>query len=310
MQVSRRTFLKYCSLSAAAIGLDPLNLGLLEDALADDATAPSVIWLQGSACVGCSISLLNHITDVAGMPTTVTDLLVDHINLIYHPTLMALAGESAAAALREVYEAGNYILVVEGGVPTAFNGNACIAYNLNGARVPFTQAVSECASRAAHIVCVGTCAAWGGIPAAGSNPTGVVGVSEFIGRPTINISGCPANPHWVVQALAMLLIGQIPELDADGRPVPLYEAHGFIHDTCPRNLGNPSNEANQFGQDGKCLIRLGCRGPFVKANCRDNWNGIEGEGHWCIGVNAPCHGCVERNFPGPESFYEPYTPSS
>lgn len=309
MQVSRRTFLKYCSLSAAAIGLDPLKLGLLEEALADDATAPSVIWLQGSACVGCSISLLNHVSDVAGIPTTVTDLLVDNINLIYHPTLMALAGESAAAALREVYEAGNYILVVEGGVPTAFDGNACIAYNLNGARVPFTQVVSECASRAAHIVSVGTCAAFGGIPAAGSNPTGVLGVSEYLGQTTINISGCPANPHWVMRALVLLLLGEVPALDDDGRPIVLYESFGLIHDTCPRNLG-PSNETNQFGDDGKCLIRLGCRGPFTKASCRNNWNGIEGEGHWCIGVNAPCHGCVEKEFPGPESFYQPYNPGS
>lgn len=302
--------MEYCGLSAAALGLDPMRIGLLEEALADGGDAPSVIWLQGSACVGCSISLLNHISDVTGIPETVTDLLVDHVNLIYHPTLMALAGESAAAALREVYERGNYILVVEGGVPTAFEGNACIAYNLNGARVPFTQVVAECASRAAHMVSVGTCACWGGIPAAGPNPTGVVGAGEYVGRTTINIAGCPANPHWVVKALVMVLLGETPALDADGRPVALYESFGPIHETCPRNLGHSGNYAQHFGQDGKCLIRLGCRGPFTKANCRDNWNGIEGEGHWCIGVNAPCHGCVEKSFPGTESFYEPYTPTT
>ena len=170
------------------------------------------------------------------------------------------------------------------------------------------DAVAQYATRASHVVCVGTCASWGGIPKSGSNPTGIQGVSEYLGEPTINISGCPANPMWVVKAIVKLLLGQPVPLDAHGRPIQLYEAYGNIHDSCPRwNEGN--NKATALGQDGKCLWDLGCRGPYTKANCHNNWNGIAGMGHWCIGVNAPCHGCTEPDFPGPQSFYDHYTPT-
>ena len=44
----------------------------------------------------------------------------------------------------------------------------------------------------------------------------------------------------------------------------LYQAAGLIHDNCPRNLGG-YNQATDFGQDGRCLINLGCRGPATRA---------------------------------------------
>lgn len=311
MHISRRRFLKYCAFSAAAIGLDAFNLGLLRRALANPA-GPSVIWLKGSACDGCSISLLNRISDSA--PYTATEVLTEAINLVYHTNLMVMAGESSVAALRRTYDQGGYVLVVEGGIPTAFDGRACVIYSYQGREVTMQEAVQEYSSRAVAIVCAGTCAAWGGIPASMSNPTGVVGVRELTGRPTINISGCPANPDWVVWAIVQLILGNPVALDDAGRPVDLYARDlndqpcpALIHDKCPRNVV-PLNEATSFGQDGRCLVNLGCRGPFTKARCESCWNGKAGQGHWCIGVNAPCQGCVEPSFPGPKSFFEPYNP--
>jgi NiFe hydrogenase small subunit HydA len=180
------------------------------------------------------------------------------------------------------------------------------------------EAVQEYSRRASGIVCVGTCASFGGIPASGSNPTGAVSVSRITGRKTINISGCPANPDWIVWTLVQLILGNPIELDADSRPKRLYDRsidgapeEPIIHNKCPRNVNvNPNAlpEATSFGQDRRCLIRLGCRGPRTKARCRNCWNGLAGSAHYCIGVNAPCHGCVEPTFPGPESFYERYNP--
>jgi hydrogenase small subunit len=304
MAISRRKFLQYCGVSAAAIGLDPFELGLLQNAVAKP-DGPVVVWLQGSSCTGCSVSFLNRISNVA--PYTTADVLTDHINLVFHPTLMSTSGEPAVAALHEAYHRGNYILVLEGGVPLAFDGFACIVYSYNGREVTMKEAVQQYAQRASHVVCAGTCASYGGIPASASNPTGVVGISELLGTPTINLPGCPTNPNWVVWAVVQLILGNAVPLDSVGRPSALYEDHGFIHQSCPRNLGG-TNEVDNFGQDGQCLIRLGCRGPYTKARCRNCWNGMEGQGHWCIGVNAPCHGCVEPTFPGPESFYQPYQP--
>jgi hydrogenase small subunit len=309
MQLSRRAFLKYCGAGAATIGLSTSDLGLLHAALASTG-APEVIWIKGSSCDGCSISLLNRIAESA--PATVADVLLNNINLTFHTNLMTFAGESAVAVMEQAYAKGNYILVVEGGIPTAFGGHACISYSYKGQEVTFQECVLKYAERASHIICAGTCAAWGGIPASGTNPTQVVGVKALTGRTTVNISGCPANPDWVVWAIVQLILGHSIDLDIDNRPVALYAADlngdpapASIHDKCPRN-GN--DEATAFGNIGdKCLVRLGCRGPDTKARCRDCWNGIAGQGHWCIGVNAPCHGCTERTFPGPEPFYDQYS---
>ena len=90
MNVSRRRFLEYCGISAAVLGLDPLRMGLLKEALANPA-GPAVIWLHGSSCTGCSVSLLNRISDTA--PHDIAEVLTSSINLIFHPTLMALAGD-------------------------------------------------------------------------------------------------------------------------------------------------------------------------------------------------------------------------
>jgi hydrogenase small subunit len=318
MSVTRRNFLQYCTLSAAALGLSALKLRLLNEALANPA-APSVIWLNGSSCTGCSVSFLNRISDA--FPVDVVDVVGNAINLVFHPTIMSAAGETAVSALKQAYNKGNYVLVLEGAVATAFDGHACVVWKYAGQDVTYQQAVQELTARALATVCVGTCASFGGIPASGSNPTGAMGVHQFTGRPTINLSGCPANPDWVVWAIVQLLTSTPVTLDADGRPTALYST-GFdgspevpiIHNKCPRNptfTGTPF--AVNFGEDGHCLQNLGCRGPFTKSRCKAAWNGIGGvyppdphPGHWCVGVNAPCQGCVEKTFPGPEPFHEPY----
>lgn len=319
--ITRRRFFRYCQLTAAALGLDAAGLGLLRKALANP-NAPTVVWLQGSSCTGCSISLLNLISDRIGEPASVEAVAAEAVNLVFHPTLMATAGEDAVASLLEAQKAGGYVLVVEGAVPLAFGGRACIAYSWRGREVTFQEVVQECAARAAKIVSVGTCAAFGGIPAAGANPTQAVGVKTLTGRSVINVSGCPANPDWVVWVIVQLLLGKTIQLDEDSRPIALYAAKfdgssapAILHDKCPRNPGlHGVALARQFGEDGHCLEQLGCRGPFTRARCEAAWNGIAGAvppqphaAHWCIGVNAPCHGCVEKGFPGPQSFYEPYS---
>jgi hydrogenase small subunit len=322
MSITRRSFFRYCGLSAAALGLDASKLRLLDKALANPA-APAVIWLIGSACTGCSVSFLNRISDKAGEPADVADVVANAINLVFHPTIMGAAGETAVAALKRTAETGNFILVLEGAVPTKFQGHPCVVWSDGAQEMTFAQAVQELMPKALKTVCVGTCACFGGIPASGSNPSGCMGVPQFTGRPVINISGCPANPDWVVWAIVQLLLGQSPTLDEDGRPVELYtksfsggDEFAFIHDKCPRNPANTgTTEAANFGENAKCLINLGCRGPFTKSRCNAAWCGIGGHqmgephpGHWCIGVNAPCHGCVEKTFPGPQSFYDPFIP--
>lgn len=291
-QVSRRSFLRFCTASSVALGLDPFDITGLNRAFANP-NGPTVLWLQGSGCTGCTMSLLNYISPTA--PTDIGDVLINYINLAYHPNLSAVAGESAASVIDSAYRSGNYVLAVEGGIPTAFNGAACWAWTAGGQDVTFAEAVTQLASRAAAILCMGTCSSWGGIPAAGPNPTGVVGVQALTGRPTINISGCPPHPNWMVWAIVQLIQGNTIALDSSRRPTAIYGRK--LHDRCPLK---GTGEIDTYGVPNRCLKALGCRGPETFTNCDQiRWNnGV----NWCIGAGAPCLGCTSPSFPGTNAF--------
>jgi hydrogenase small subunit len=294
MSITRRSFIGYCVGSATFLGLSALDLVKLRTVLADP-NAPKVIWLQGAACSGCSISFMNRIATAA--PTTAAAVLTDSIDLIYHPSLMAAAGESAAAIAAQAATSGGYILVVEGGVPTAFGGAACWAWSRAGAEVTFQKAVVDLANQATRVLALGTCAAFGGIPAAGSNPAGVRSVAAVTGKTTLNIAGCPPHPDSIVWAIAQLLAGNSPAVDSLGRPLDLYGA--YVHASCPRN--GPTM-ASTFGVDNQCLMARGCRGPATMAPCPgQKWND---RNNWCVDANSPCLGCTGSTFPAGD-FYTP-----
>ena len=287
MSITRRGFFGYCISSAAVLGLSHFDLFKLRAAMANP-NGPKVIWLQGASCTGCSISFLNRVA--AAAPTTAAAVLTDSIDLIYHPTLMAASGETASAIATQSAGSGGYILVVEGGVPTAFGGAACWAWSRAGGDVTFQQAVVDLTNQATQVLAVGTCAAFGGIPAARSNPAGVRSVAAVTGKTTLNIAGCPPHPDSIVWAIAQLLAGNSPAVDSLGRPQDLYGTN--VHAGCPRN--GPTM-ATTFGVDNQCLMARGCRGPATMAPCpSQKWND---RNNWCVDANSPCLGCTESTFP-------------
>jgi hydrogenase small subunit len=285
MQISRRTFLKYCALASASLGLGPEELTKLKEALANPNT-PSVLWLQGSGCSGCTISFLNYISP--SEPIDAADVLIKSVNLVYHPMLSAGAGESVVT---DVKKATNFILLIEGGVPTAFGGHACISWSDGGKEVTFHEAVQTLSEKAHQVMCIGTCAAYGGISAMGANPTAVKNVRETIGRSTINVSGCPPHPNWIVETLAQLLQGKPVPLDSQGRPVSVYDRR--VCDQCPFE---GREETRSLGVKGQCMEALGCWGEAASAPCPTTlWNN---RANWCIAAGSPCLGCTEPTFPG------------
>jgi hydrogenase small subunit len=266
-------------------------VGSLKKALADGAVdLPKVIWLNAANCTGCTVSLANLFNKEG--PTDIADLLTNYIDLAFHPNLMAAAGDLAVQRLNEV-AGGDYILAVDGGIPTAFDGHTCLLWTENGHDVTAVEAVQRLAPKAAAILSIGTCASFGGIPAGNPNPTGVVSVSELIGKQTINIPGCPTHPDWIVWTVASLLGGVVPELSADGRPVALFNSSEHnIHMNCPRR---GSQKATTFGESQLCLMDLGCKGPMSQSDCPSRmWNSGT---NWCIGANAICIGCTGPDFP-------------
>jgi len=318
MILNRRAFLKYCTAAAAGLGLSSQNLEQLRAAVrAED--SPVLIWLHGSGCQGDSISFLNLFADLDPLDgLTAAGVLTDHVNLAYHTVLMASAGEEAVTMADLALARGGHVLILEGGVPRAFDGKACVIQGHGDLEITYGQAVAAYGRNAKAVISVGSCACYGGIPrssqdpAQPNGPTDVISAKEALHAAgvlvplLVNIPGCPAHPDWIAWAVVQLILGNPIPLDPYDRPVALYgnKAVDFhrlnIHENCPRNPKHAGNSlATTFGQDHRCLEDLGCRGPSTFADCptrRWNW-GENGPTNWCVDANAPCLGCVEPDFP-------------
>ena len=111
--------------------------------------------------------------------------------------------------------AGKYVLVVEGAIPTKDDG---VYYEMGGR--PGVQVLREVASQAAAVIAIGSCASWGGVPSADPNPTGAMGVSSVVsGKPIVNLPGCPPNPYnFLAVVLEYVTMGKLPAMDEFGRP--------------------------------------------------------------------------------------------
>jgi len=262
-----------------------------------------VIWLQMAGCTGCSVSLLNSASP------TIRNLLVDqvipgvHVNLRFHATIMAGAGEPALKVLEDTAreEKENYILVVDGAIPTATEAIYGAIGERDGRPVRMEDRLEKLAQNALAILAVGTCASFGGIPAAHPNPTGCKPVSEVlkareINKPLVNIPGCPPHPDWFVGTVINIILHGLPgpdELDDNLRPLTFYGK--LIHENCPRRAYFDEGKfAKKFGDEG-CLYELGCKGPITYADCPlRRWNNGT---NWVIGAGAPCNGCTQPEFP-------------
>ncbi len=270
-----------------------------------------VVYLQTAGCSGCAVSLLNSASP------TIKNVLIDqiapgvHINLRFHPVIMAAAGDLAIQALEDTaaQQKGEYVLVVDGSVSMDETAVYGAIGERGGKPVTMLQRVTELAKDSLAVIALGTCAAFGGIPAASPNPTKCTSVREAlkvkgIDKPLINIPGCPPHPDWFVGTVAGVILGGLPkaeDLDDLLRPKAFYGK--LIHENCPRRAYFDEGKfAKKFGDEG-CLYELGCKGPITYADCPlRRWNSGT---NWVIGAGAPCNGCTQPEFPDQTApFYE------
>jgi hydrogenase small subunit len=285
--VSRRDFLKFCSVMAVGMGL-PLSAGARIAEAITNPKRPPVIWLSFQECTGCVESLLrsNH--------PTLEHLILDLISLDYSETLSAAAGHQAEAAKAMSIQEnkGKFVLVVDGAIPTKDQGIYCKVAGKTALDI-----LNETAPHAAAIVALGSCASWGGVAASEPNPTGAKGVSEILtNRTVVTIPGCPPNPYNLLSTiLYYVTFNKLPELDPQGRPK--FAFNRLIHENCERRPHFDAGRfAEQFGdglhRKGGCLYKLGCKGPETYANCPSVLFGETGT--WPVGVGHPCFGCAEK----------------
>ena len=223
--VSRREFLGFCGTMAAALSLPTTFASRIARAV-ESSPKPTLVWLEFQDCAGNTESFLR-----ASRPT-VADVILDTLSVDYHETIMAAAGHQAEKSLAEAIErdAGAYLVVVEGSIPTGAGG----AYCTIGGRSALEIAREVCGGAAATVA-IGTCAAFGGLPAAAPNPTGALSVADAVPglQNLVNLPACPANGENLVALIVhYLTFGRLPELDALRRPRFAYGK--LIHDACEK----------------------------------------------------------------------------
>ena len=287
--VSRREFLQFCTAVTIAMAM-PIRYATRVAAALESTTRPALVWLEFQDCAGNTESALR-----ASHPS-VGDVILDLVSWNYHETIMAPSGAAAEKSLQDTISKhkGQYLVVVEGSIPLADDGVYCTI----GGRSAIDIAKEVCGNAYATIA-LGTCATFGGIPAAAGGLTGAVGVDAAIpGLRLVNLSACPANgANLVATIVHYLTFHELPATDDLRRPL---FAHGeLIHDHCPRRAHYDAGQfVEEWGdgghQKGWCLYKMGCKGPDTNYNCPQiQWN--DGT-NWPIGVGHGCLGCAQPAF--------------
>ncbi len=288
--ITRRDFMKFCSAMASALALPAAFGPRIAEAL-EKTKKPILVWLEFQDCAGNTESFLR-----ASRPSA-AEVVLDVLSVDYHETLMAAAGSQAEDALKATVRdhKGEYIAVVEGSIPAGEAG----AYCMIGGRAA-TDIAREVCGAAAGTIAIGTCAAFGGLPAAAPNPTGALSVAEAVPgvRNLVNLPACPANAENLTALIVhYLTFKNWPALDHYRRPLFAYGKS--IHDACERRAHFDAGQyVEAFGDAGHrrgyCLYKMGCKGPVTSQNCPNvRWN--EGT-NWPIGCGHPCIGCAEPRF--------------
>ncbi len=294
--VSRRDFLKFCTAMAAWLGLESSGVAQVVNALETKPRLP-IIWLHLQECTCCSESFIR-----TAHPILAT-LLFDQISLDYTETLMAAAGHQAeqckADTMKKYY--GEYLLMVEGSIPTKNEAYCCVGGQ------SALQIVEETAAGAKAVIAWGNCASAGCVQAANPNPTGAKPAHKIIkGKPVINVQGCPPIAEVMAGVVVhMITFGTVPQLDGLGRPKAFYSRR--VHDSCYRRANYDAGLFVESFDDenaklGYCLYKVGCKGPNTYNSCGIiKWN--EGVSY-PIQSGHPCIGCSEADFWDNTPFYK------
>jgi NiFe hydrogenase small subunit HydA len=265
----------------------------------------NLLWLQGGACSGNTMSFLN-----AEEPSA-CDLVTDFgINILWHPSLGVELGDNLQKILRDCISGAIPldIFVFEGTVVNAPNGTG--EWNRFAGR-PMKQWVKELSDAATFVVAIGDCATWGGIPATAPNPSDSTGL-QFLkraqggflgagfkskaGLPVITVPGCPAHPDWITQIVVAVATGRAGDISLDEFQRPKTFFQSFTQTGCTRNMHFAYKiSSTEFGQRKGCLFYdLGCRGPMTHSPCnRILWNRQSSKTR----AGMPCLGCTEPEFP-------------
>jgi hydrogenase small subunit len=275
----------------------------------------TILWIsEGMSCDGDSVSMTASdqpsIEDVAlglipGLPK------VNLHNKVLSPTL---GGEEFLAPYRAAARGEMtvpFVLVIEGSIPNEnINGEGFWTSFGNdqttGQPLTLNWWIDHLAPKAWAVVAIGTCATYGGIHAMAGNPTGCMGLADYLGwdfrstagLPIINVPGCPVQPENFMETLTWLLFhaaGSAPPPPLDDLLRPQWLFGRTVHEGCDRAAYYEQADFAKDYNSPKCQVKVGCWGPVINCNVpKRGWMGGVGG---CPNVGGICIGCTMPGFP-------------
>ncbi|HYZ82930.1 MAG TPA: hydrogenase expression protein HypE [Bryobacteraceae bacterium] len=272
-----------------------------------------ILWLSaGLSCDGDTIAM------TAATQPSIEDLVLGALPWIPKVNFLNLflASENGDDFLERFHLAAKgaidpFILVVEGSIPDERNKAegywACFGTDReSGQPITTCEWIDRLAPNAWAIIAAGTCATYGGIHAMQGNPTGCMGLADYLGWkwksragiPIVCIPGCPVQPDNFMESLLFLLhmaAGKAPMIPLDEALRPTWLFGQTVHEGCDRGGYYEQAEfAEEYGSR-TCIVKLGCWGPVVQCNVgKRGWMGGIGG---CPNVGGICIGCTMPGFP-------------
>jgi hydrogenase small subunit len=298
----------------------------------DDSNVVHVFWLSGMSCDGCSVAMLGAISPRLEELTLGLIPRVPRI-VMHHSMLNEDSGADFMRPFREAAEGtlgAPYVMVVEGSIPDdqGLGGAGFYAAMGDGSDWPASKGARQngdqpvratdwmwaLAPGATVSIAIGTCATWGGIPAAAGNITGSMGLTDYLGSeyrstrglPVVNVPGCAPVGDNFMETLKELLLyfgGHVeqPAFDDIGRPVWMFGE--TVHRHCMKAGYYEEGVFAHEPGDNQCLVEIGCWGPVVQCNITERGaiNHLGG----CMIAGGACIGCTMPGFPDKYSpFYK------
>jgi hydrogenase small subunit len=272
----------------------------------------TILWIsEGMSCDGDTVSVTA--ASLPSLEDVVLGIIPGLPRVILHNKVLAYAtGEEYLRPFRQAArgELGPFVLVIEGSIPNEhINGEghwSSFGNKEDGQPKPINDWIDELAPRAWAVVAIGTCATYGGIHAMAGNPTGCMGLADYLGWqfrstagiPIVNVPGCPVQPDNFMETLTWLLqqaAGKAPMIPLDEQLRPTWLFGKTVHEGCDRA---GYYEQADFALDynvPKCQVKVGCWGPVVNCNVpKRGWmNGVGG----CPNVGGICIACTMPGFP-------------
>jgi len=272
-----------------------------------------ILWITaGLSCDGDSVSI------TAATQPSIEDIVQGAIPglpkvHLHNPVLSYATGKDFLAPFflaRDGQATRPFILVVEGSIPNErLSGEgfwAAMGMDETGTPIRTCDWIDRLAPKAWAVVAIGTCATYGGMHAMSGNPTGAMGLPDYLGWdfkstagvPIVCVPGCPVQPDNFMETLLYLLYqaaGLSPMIELDEALRPRWLFGQTVHEGCDRGgYYEQADFAATYGSR-KCIVKLGCWGPVVLCNVgKRGWmNGIGG----CPNVGGICIGCTMPGFP-------------